>query len=93
MFQTIHFFFFLSEVIFRSLKEHLFNETHNCKSLVPEKIYNDPTIKSLNFMTCHNIKEKIHRKFITFRLKILGLKIKRNAEMKKKLETFSNSEQ
>lgn len=70
-------FFLHMEIKFRSLEHDLYNKQIGCHKYLIRILKLDSVIQQCNFKECHNIKDKIMSRFIAFRLKIFGLKKKR----------------
>lgn len=75
-------FFLKMEVIFRSITHTLQTVTNlNCVQFLLHKFYDNDNIKRVKFLDCHNIKLKLMKRFIRFRLKVYCLKMRKNVSV------------
>lgn len=71
------------EVIFRNIAPRLENKKNlNCFQFVIDTFYKDNHIQAVQFPVCHNIKLKLVKRFVRFRLKIFCVKMKKNMSLK-----------
>ena len=70
-------FFLAMEMCFRTNEENLFLQNTGHKQLLLDIMNETPEIVHFTYPMCHNIKLKIQKRFVTFRLKIYGMKRKK----------------